>query len=181
MTTPQIHRITPQNQPLLRTIPGYPLYSVTEDGRVFSSVTNRFLKSSLNKRGYPRIRLAPKLGVKQKTLEIYLLVAWAWIGPCPEGMEVAHVDGDSLNSHFSNLIYKTHRDNIADMEKHGTRCRGERSPSAKLTEADVTNIILRRKYGASAQALASEYGVSGTQIYDILNGKKWKHLTQKVS
>lgn len=178
-TPPEAHRITPDCQPELRQIPGYSLYSVTQDGCVFSSVTNRFLKSSPNKRGYPRIRLAAQRGQKQKTLEVYLLVAWAWIGPCPPEMEVAHADGNPANSHSSNLSYKTHKANMGDTIVHGTRPYGEKSGTVKIREADAIGIIRRVDAGEPVAAIAQELGLSKTHVRDIASGKKWKHLERK--
>ena len=54
------------------------------------------------------------------TRTVHSLVAEAFIGPCPEGMEVRHRNGDQTNSRLSNLTYGTHADNMQDAIRHGT-------------------------------------------------------------
>ena len=51
---------------------------------------------------------------------IHSLVAAAFIGPRPEGLEVRHVDGDYLHNATSNLVYGTTSENALDSVKHGT-------------------------------------------------------------
>lgn len=50
---------------------------------------------------------------------VHQLVAAAFIGPCPEGQEVRHWDGDPSNNAASNLLYGTHAENMQDMVRHG--------------------------------------------------------------
>lgn len=50
---------------------------------------------------------------------VHRLVMEAFVGPCPDGMEVRHGDGDPDNNHLTNLAYGTHADNARDMLRHG--------------------------------------------------------------
>ena len=55
--------------------------------------------------------------------------------------------------------------------------RSEMGPRAKLTEKEVLEIKARYKAAIrNGVALAKEYGVEATTIYDIVNGRTWKHL-----
>ena len=58
-------------------------------------------------------------GGRWRTHFAHRLVARAFLGPCPDGMEVLHRDGDGSNARLSNLRYGTHADNGADMVRHG--------------------------------------------------------------
>lgn len=60
---------------------------------------------------------------------------------------------------------------------HPGRCRGERSHSAKLTEANVLEIRQRMRDGEYGSRLAAEFGVSHTSIYSVRNGKTWQHVS----
>lgn len=51
---------------------------------------------------------------------VHRLVAAAFIGQCPDGMEVCHKDGDPANNRVGNLRYGTRSDNVQDMLRHGT-------------------------------------------------------------
>lgn len=44
---------------------------------------------------------------------VHTLVASAFLGPRPSGMEVDHIDGDPKNNAATNLQYLTKRDNLA--------------------------------------------------------------------
>ena len=57
------------------------------------------------------------------------------------------------------------------------RKRGEESPQAKLTNAQVLTICERLDGGERSIALAREYGVKPKAIYDIKYGRTWAWLT----
>lgn len=56
----------------------------------------------------------------------------AFVGPCPEGQEARHLDGDASNNRWApgneeetmaaggSLMWGTHRENIRDKHRHGT-------------------------------------------------------------
>lgn len=46
---------------------------------------------------------------RHKTFYVHHLVAAAFMGPTPEGMEIDHTDGNRLNCHVVNLEFKTPR------------------------------------------------------------------------
>ncbi len=61
--------------------------------------------------------------------------------------------------------------------KYPERFRGERQGRAKLTEANVRDILRRLADGtASPKALAAEYGVSQPTITQIARGDRWRHV-----
>lgn len=71
------------------------------------------------KDGYQRTPLSVN-GVKTGPLLVHRLVAEAFLGECPEGQEVRHLDGDPGNNVLTNLVYGTHAENMQDMLRHGT-------------------------------------------------------------
>lgn len=42
----------------------------------------------------------------------------AFVGPCPEGMECCHNNGNGLDNRLENLRWDTREENIADMKFH---------------------------------------------------------------
>lgn len=136
-------------------------------------IRGRIRKLKLDKRGYPRL----SLNGKDRDIIVHQAVLAAFVGPCPPGLEVRHADGDSGNPTLGNLSYSTHAENLRDMWKHGTAPIGEKCVTAKLTEAQVREILAIGKSQSLSQ-IAARYPVSFGHVSSILNGHKWKHLHQ---
>lgn len=51
---------------------------------------------------------------------VHRLVLTTFVGPCPEGSEACHGDGDPTNNRLDNLRWGTHLENEADKKRHGT-------------------------------------------------------------
>lgn len=126
-------------------VPGYEgLYEVSDRGRVWSAprATTRggILKQSLS-HGYLVVNLT-KRGV-QKVHQVHQLVATAFIGPRPEGMETRHLDGNPQNSRVTNLVYGTHSDNMRDALRHGTHPTASKTHCPQGHPYDEKNTIIR--------------------------------------
>lgn len=169
-----------------RDIPGCEgSYSVSSWGRIKSlaririakgvafSVKEKILKSSLrNCDGYLGVNLR-RYGVVNRPQLIHRLVAEAFLGPCPDGMECAHLDGNRQNPRLENLAWKTHKANEDDKERHGTRSRGVHRPLAKLSDDAVKVIIADTR---ANKHIAAEYGVDVSLISRVKRRKLWKHV-----
>jgi hypothetical protein len=107
-----------------RPIEGFPGYRVGDDGTVVSTKFGwRVMKPSKNKKGYPHVCLSNR-DRQSKTLDVHRIVTMAFHGPCPDGMEVCHNDGNPDNNSAANLRWDTRKANHADKLKHGTSLRG---------------------------------------------------------
>lgn len=102
-------------------------YEVSNEGRVRSldrfsldmkRLHGRQLRPWCNSRAYWRVCLS--IGGKQRTIDVHVLVASAFLGPRREGMEVRHLNGNSLDNNASNLQWGTTSENIRDQVEHGT-------------------------------------------------------------
>lgn len=54
---------------------------------------------------------------------------------------------------------------------------GEEHPMSKLTEDDVRAIRALVGQGVPVASVSREFGVAPTQVYRILRGETWKHVT----
>lgn len=87
-------------------------YEVSNLGSVRRSAPGRgtqvgkIRKQSVSSGGYQSVGLS--FGGVQKTFNVHGLVARAFLGPCPEGLEANHIDGIKSNCSASNLEYITH-------------------------------------------------------------------------
>lgn len=163
--------------PDLKPIPGFDGYYAREDGHIFSTRGRKLRVLSQNHRKrYLVVTLA------KQTKGIHQLVALAFIGPRPAGMETCHNDGDPHNNHASNLRYDTHRANMLDAVQHGRHYRGgPHRAASKLTETQVAEIKRRIAAGGQSQGqIARTFGVDRANITAIVKGKTWKHVTVDV-
>lgn len=134
---------------------------------------------SLTTNGYGQINT----GIKDKPARAHVV---SWIinhGPIPDGLCVLHnCPGKHMKKcvNPNHLKIGNHSQNGFDAVKQGTILgqRGEAHHSAKLTEAQVRDIL--RRYSAGDHritALGEEFGVSKHQVYMIVSRRKWQSLS----
>lgn len=68
--------------------------------------------------GYHEVGL--NRGGKQRQMKVHRLVLEAFVGPCPDGMEGCHANGNPADNRLENLRWDTHSSNVADSVEHGT-------------------------------------------------------------
>lgn len=161
------------------------LYEVSSAGRVRSLPRvgrgkrnlygGKIVKSCVNSRnGYAYLTLCDDISSrKRKRVRVHVMVAQAFIGPCPLGQEVRHGNGARHDNVIENLSYATHRENCADKVAHGTSQRGERHPMSRLSDSQALDIANTYNSGSVTQTeLAEQYGVSQAAIWFIVSGKR---------
>jgi len=94
----------------------HPDYDVSNLGRVKSRARGRvkILKPGRSSSGYWSVSFG-----RGKSQSVHVLVAAAFLGPCPPGQECRHKDDNRENACASNLEYGTRFDNVQDMHKRG--------------------------------------------------------------
>jgi len=94
--------------------------------------------------------------------------------PSDPSMQTAHSCGHGHLGCMNpvHLRWATAKENAADKIKHGTRLRGEDSPTSKLTE-NQARFIHKQKGFISAPRLARKYSLSPSAIYAIWAGRNW--------
>jgi hypothetical protein len=171
-----------------RPIPGAEgYYSVSDLGRIRSEPVpertlgrqrGRILTPSCDSNGYPSFKIIIP-GRRPKNLKVHRAVASAFLGSPPSGMQVNHKNGDKTDNRSTNLEYVTCRENIHHCWRtglHGTdHCQGEANCQAKLTTEDVK--VIRQLYpSVSLGKLATQYGVTKSNISCIVRRRTWKHV-----
>lgn len=140
-------------------------------------LSGKFLTQTVDRGKYAYGRRQVKLCARNeaKTRLVSHLVAEAFIGPRPEGLEVCHNDGDNSNNRVENLRYDTPAGNSADKILHGTQQRGADCWNAKLTEDCVRRIrVMAREQ--TMQRTADAFGISIAQVSRIVNRQRWAHV-----
>ena len=154
-------------------------YRIDADGRIWSFVRGRYLKPVRNSCGY---RMAFLSRAIDGWVMVHRLVAARYIGPCPEGMEVNHKDGNRENNHYLNLEYVTHAENAKKSYDENGRVafwRGKKKgPLAEDTRrkmAEAKNKAIVADTGEvweSIQACADALGLCRRAIYAALKEKR---------
>lgn len=179
-----IHKVTPGEDWL--PVPGFEgRYEVSDLGRVASYVCGhrKVLSPKIGKNKRPCVGLRRSEGAKKEFFFTYRLMLMAFVGPCPEGMEACHWDGNVGNNILDNLRWGTKADNVSDRKRHGTmigKKAGIKHHGAKLWDEAIRVIRAEPQAQGTLAMLARAFGVSTDQIRDIRSGRYWRHVPQLV-
>lgn len=162
-------------------IPVAPRYEINTSGQIRRVSTGKILKQQIND-GYRVISI--RVDGVCKLLRVNRMVLLTFEGPpSEEDMQAAHLDGDRLNNHRSNLDWATNKVNASHRAIHGTGARGQKHGCARLTDEQARSILQRvrianRKTGdrGNVRQLAEEFNVALETIGMLGRRKTWKHL-----
>jgi hypothetical protein len=129
------------------------------------------LKSFIHMNGYPTVNLTTS--TKRKQSSVHRLVAEAFLGRCPDGMECCHNNGNPKDATLENLRWDTVSNNHSDKKNHGTWGGGQNSASAKLNEQQAKNVKYSKK---PLSYFAEKYNMSIGGLSKIRYGESWKHI-----
>jgi len=140
----------------MKDIPGYEgYYAATEDGKIWSYRSNKFLSQHLNNEGYYCTSLWD--GQKGITMRVNRLIALTFI-PNPENKPtVDHIDRDRTNNHVKNLRWATWE------EQADNKIR----PS--VINPKSININLKQIQKEKEQYKTSTYNVKPVEMRDNIN------------
>lgn len=172
-----------------REVSGFPGYRVGSDGSVWSQwakitlgwrygtkpilgKTWKRLRPGSHRTGHLMVMLCPG----RHTKFVHRLVLEAFIGPCPEGMEACHNDGNCKNNCATNLRWDTSKANAADKIRHGVIPRGEAHKRARLTDEGVRIIRAEIRAGMSHREIAKKLGVGKSTVTRVANNLIWRHI-----
>jgi len=124
-------------------IPDFMGYHIGEDGSVYSDRSSKVLKAGRCGAGYLFVVL--RRDGRSRPRMIHRLVLETYVGPCPDGMECCHNNGDRDDNRLENLRWDTRKANRADSQKHGTWPQGPGHTNCKLTEQQIRQMIYTYK------------------------------------
>lgn len=176
---------------MYKVIKDYPNYAVNEDGTVKNIKTERILQTYPDKGGYQQVYLYNKSGRKVKL--VHRLVAESFIPNPFNYTQVNHKDENPANNRLDNLEWCSpeYNSNFGNhCLKISTRCRGEGNPfygkkhsqstKEKMRQAKTGQPSKRRKKVIangmvfdSLTKCAEHFGISLTQVYNLINKKRF--------
>lgn len=138
----------------------YPMYEVSDCGRIRNKKTGRILKSYIDKHGYPRLTL--RKNKVQYPVKVHRVEATSFYGR-HEGMDVNHIDGDKTNNNLSNLEFCTRKENIRHAFVNGLK-----SPSREMP----IMVVETGKTFRSIRECSRSEGYDESAICKCLSGKQ---------
>lgn len=102
------------------------------------------------------------------------------VGPVPAGKILCHSCDNPRCCNPAHLRVGTHGDNAADRSARGRdgrgfkRQSGEANGASRLKTADVAAIRAAHSAGESYRAIARRFGVSASQVGNIIRGDSWR-------
>jgi hypothetical protein len=129
------------------SIPSFPDYQASSLGRIRSHRRKnvRLMSASpCSDYGYLAVCLRADTPRGKKTVTVHSLVAEAFHGLRPDGLEVRHLNGH--DNRPENLEYGTHSENLRDKARHGTDHNARKTHCAKGHEFTPANTY-RNKSG----------------------------------
>lgn len=159
----------------------YPLkfnYYVTDDGRIWSERTKKFLSFQYDKNGYVKVQMR-SIDNKSHRYSVHRLVLENF-KPVKnmKNLQVNHKDGNKLNNSLSNLEWVTSKENIHHAINNNLRAKI--NGASKLTPEQVIEIYHRANNGEKNISLGKEFNIHPDQIGRIKNKKAWKQLISSL-
>ncbi len=111
---------------------------------------------------------------------VHQLVMQAHVGPCPEGMQVRHLNDVKTDNRLENLAYGTPAENGRDKVANERSQPGELHWNAKFTNAQVEEIRLKHASGTTRRELAKEYGTHKRTIGKMVCGTTYQKAPGKT-
>ncbi len=160
-------------------------YEVSNYGRVrriaiaanggSTSKPGKILKPYVMPHGYWKYILGRGTAASRKNVLAHWLVAEAFIGPRPKGMQIHHIDHNGSNNRIDNLKYMTPGEHLTITNQALNVRYGEAQHLAKLTVTKVQQMRELSDLGMTGADVGRLFGVSTATACRVIKRKTWKH------
>ena len=123
-----------------KPVVGNPNYRVSDAGRVHSLLTSKYLRANASGR---YLAVALRFEGTTTTRYIHHLVAEAFHGPRPDGLDICHGNGNRADNRAANLRYDTRSANMQDAVAHGANHNAVKTHCVHGHELTGKNLIAR--------------------------------------
>lgn len=147
-------------------------YIPTIDGKIYSVYSKRYINTNIGPNGYYHF-----LTGDRNNHTVHSVTARFYLGKCPPGYTVNHINGIKTDNRIENLEYVTRSDNQKHAFKMALQSQeGQKNSRSKLKDLDVIEIKKLLNLGYSHQHIATLFKVSRANISLIHSNKRWSHI-----
>lgn len=147
------------------------LYEVNGNGTILRNVkSKKQLKIVLDFHHSPKGYWVTFVNIKGKTIRVMIhkVVAECWLGVCPDGLEVDHIDRNSRNNDYRNLRYVTHSEQMKNrVLSQRIIDQGTQNVTAYIKKVSVPCVVNGQRFGsitAAAQYIGEHVGIDAEKI-----------------
>jgi hypothetical protein len=158
-----------------KDIPGYEgKYQASNIGRLKNILKGNIVSGGINKANGYRYAYLMGLDGSKRNHRVHRLIAMSHLANPKSLPYVNHKDGNKVNNNIDNLEWCTAEENCQHALENGLVPSGEKHHYAKLTSEEVEAI---RRIGdiLPSRRVAKMFGISKTNVLDILNGNIWAY------
>lgn len=125
-----------------KPVPGFEKYEVSDTGKVRSLMFRepRELRPYTHPTGHQEVKL--RRDGKSVGIRVHVLVALAFIGCRPKGLNVCHNNGNASDNRLQNLRYDTQKSNIQDSVAQRTHRNSRKTHCIRNHEFNKENTII---------------------------------------
>lgn len=166
------YQLDPPQEVELKQVPGTDCIWADSNGDIWNNYANvwRKLTESVRPEGYRQVTY--KKNGKHVSTGAHRLVAAAFHGPCPEGMECMHLNDNPSDNRPDNLKWGTHEENMSTK-------RTPENYNSHLTKEQVEDIRRLRSEKWSITRIANFYGIRYHQVSLLLRNKTYQDTDAK--
>lgn len=103
------------------------------------------------------------------------------IGPVPADLDCCHICDNPRCVRPDHMFIGTRKDNMQDAASKGRLRRGDRCPSAVLTEATVRQALASFRAGRRICDIARDHGVNYKLMHSALRGPSWQWIKKEAA
>ncbi len=154
-----------------------PYYMISNYGRIWNKVKNKFLANNVDSKGYLYKPLATYDGTKVCRVHRLVLMTFDYFPGC-ENYMINHKDGNKCNPALWNLEWSSYSDNIKHAWDNDLRSYTDRnSPISHEVVTIICNLLMENKY--TYKEIAKICNVSEYAVSSIHNKITYKYITDK--